>query len=92
MSLRTELPWEDIEKDVIAAIDGCNEKKRFISVKVVAYYAIANYGKFTALMQRTGIYKKKVTMSRVTMALRKLGWTQYAGVGRRGRTFIDPRY
>ena len=95
MSSRTELPWSDIQKDVIAAIDACNEQRLFIPVKKVASHILKDQSAYPhitdSIRQMT---RERVVMSRISMALNKLGWPifSYNSTSSGTSVYVDPRY
>jgi len=88
MPTRHALPWTEIIKDVLAAIDTYNQQRRFVNCWWVAkhiYENLQNYPIFAGL-------DETVCKSRVCVAGSKMGWVRYNRIhGKRSPVFIDPR-
>jgi hypothetical protein len=95
MSRRTELPWSDIQSEIVAAIDQYNECRRFVNVSVLTTRILQNPGAYpvitSGICQMT---RERTVQSRITRCLKKHHWPQFSvhSTPRGGGVFVDERY
>lgn len=95
MSIRTELPWDKIQADVISAVDACNEQRPFVSVSSVAEHIHKNQQDYPAATENTrGVTRLRTIKARISMSFGKLKWSKFSNHSSPSGNvvFVDPRY
>jgi hypothetical protein len=85
VTTRTELPWDSINAEVVAATKVfC--RQQFVSTKRLAEYVIENASLYPTLANT-----RKCTTSRITMSMRRMKWVSWSGLGSgKQKVFIIP--
>lgn len=95
MTVRTELPWQSIQTEIVSAIDCYNDQRPFINIGRLADYVSDNAEEYPVILDGVrNATQHRAVQGRISVALNKLGWDIFShhASARGAKVYIDPRY